>query len=118
MLAEVIHGTLRNLFFAPRVGDFKARQLAVFTGSVVIQGIAMLFIRWIGAMNTWERLRVGLLWVVLTLVFEFVLGLFVLGYSWERMLSDYNIAKGGMMPIGLLVMALSPLVAGKVRTVK
>jgi len=29
MTAEVIHGTLRTLFLAPRVGDFLARQIAV-----------------------------------------------------------------------------------------
>lgn len=118
MLAEVVHGALRMLFLAPWVGDFMARQLAVFTGSAIILAIAAWFIRWIGAVKTGTLLGVGLLWVGLTLLFEFVLGMLVLGYSWERMLSDYKLTEGGLMPIGLLAMALSPLIAAKVRGVK
>ena len=31
---ESVHGTLRVLFLQPLVGDFRARQIAVFTGSL------------------------------------------------------------------------------------
>jgi hypothetical protein len=35
--------------------------------------------------------------------------------SWDRIFSDYRIADGGLMPIGLLVLALAPLLAEKIR---
>jgi len=50
------------------------------------------------------------MWVVLTVGFEIVLGRFAFGLSWERIASDYNIAEGGLMIFGLLVMLLAPLV--------
>jgi hypothetical protein len=34
MAAEVVHGAVRALFLAPAVGDFRARQLAVFSGAL------------------------------------------------------------------------------------
>ena len=53
-------------------------------------------------------------WVILTLIFEVSLGR-LLHLSWERILSDYNLLKGGLMPIGLILTAFSPLAAAKVR---
>lgn len=112
---ESAHGTLRELYLAPLVGDFRARQISVFTGSLLILGVAYLFVRWIRAGSTARLLAVGLLWLFLTLLFEFGLGLFVLGYSWERMASDYDLSRGGLMPFGLVLLTLAPLMAARLR---
>jgi len=71
MTAEVIHGTLRTLFLAPRVGDFLARQIAVGTGSLIILGIVALTRRWLRAESARSQLGVGLLWVVCQLDAKF-----------------------------------------------
>ena len=47
--AEVVHGALRTLYLAPRVGDLRARQLGVFTGSGLILAIARLAAPWLRA---------------------------------------------------------------------
>lgn len=47
-------------------------------------------------------------------MFEFGLGA-ALGYTRERMLSDYNLAAGGYMGFGLLFMFFAPALAAKVR---
>ncbi len=114
MGAEVIHGILRALFLAPKVGDLRARQLGVFTGSLLILVIAYLSIGWVGVRNK-SLLAVGFAWLLLTLAFEIGFGHFVFGYSWERLASDYNLSKGGLLPVGLLVLFLSPLIAAKLR---
>jgi hypothetical protein len=40
MSVEVVQGIARTLFLAPVVGDFRARQLAVVSGSLLIVSIA------------------------------------------------------------------------------
>jgi hypothetical protein len=117
ILAETLHGILRTLWLAPYVGDFRARQLSVFTGAIIILLIAIAFVRWIRASQVSELLSIGVLWLVLTVSFEVVLGRFVLGYSWERITSDYNLLQGGLLSIGLVFLTLSPFIAGKVRGV-
>src|SRR3954465_789887 len=84
MAGEVLHGVARTLFLAPVLGDFRARQVAVFTGSVLILMVAMLFIRWIGPANTSETVAVGILWLVLTLAFEIEFGRYILRAPWSR----------------------------------
>ena len=114
---EVVHGIARTLLLAPVVGDFRARQFAVFSGSLLILLISSLTIRWMRVDKTRWLVAVGMLWVVLTLAFEVTLGRVILDYSWDRLASDYNLRKGGLLPIGLTVMAMSPLLAARLRGV-
>lgn len=115
IVAESIHGTLRQLFLAPLIGDFPARRVSVFTASLVIFLITYLFIRWISAPTDKALLGIGLVWVILTVSFEFILGILVLSYTWERILEDYDISRGGLMGFGLLFMFFAPYVADKLR---
>jgi hypothetical protein len=113
--AEIKHGIARGILLRPYMGDLWTRQIGVFSGSVIFFAIALAFVRWIGATRPSQLLRVGALWLVLTTVFEVYFGRFVLGYSWERIRSDYDPSEGGLLPVGLVLLALSPYVAGKVR---
>jgi hypothetical protein len=115
MAAEVVHGIARTFFLTPLVGDFLARQVAVFTGSLLILLIATLLIRWLPAGTARSLVMIGVAWVVLTLMFEVVLGRLILEYSWDRLASDYNVVHGGLLPIGLALMATSPLIASRLR---
>jgi hypothetical protein len=115
-VAESIHGTIRQLFIAPAIGDLPARQIGVFIGSAIVFAIAWLCILWIGAVTVGQQLRVGALWVMLIVAFEIGLGL-SLGYSRERMLSDYDLADGGLMGFGLLFLLFAPMMAAKIRGV-
>jgi hypothetical protein len=117
MCIEVVHGTLRTIFLAPLIGDFLARQLSVLTGSLLILTVAFLFVRWIRASTTGSLLIVGLLWLLLTLLFEFCFGHFILGLSWERLASDYDLRHGGLLTLGLVVLMFAPLMAAKLRDI-
>lgn len=115
IFAEMLHGTARALWLEPVVGEFRARQIAVFIGSGIILAIAISLIRWIGATNISQLLVIGVLWLCLTVGFEMLLGRLVMGLSWARIASDYNLLQGGLMPIGLLFLTLSPLIAAKLQ---
>lgn len=115
IVVESLHGTLRQVFLAPMVGDFPARRIAVFTGSLLIVAIAALTARWLGARTSNQRLQVGALWVVSTVTFEVLLGRVILGYDWARLIEDYDPSRGGLMLAGLAVMWLSPLIGARLR---
>lgn len=114
VVVESIQGTLRELFVRPAIGDLPARQLGVFTGSLLILLIATVTSRWLGADGAGRQLQVGLAWVFLIVVFEVGLGLAV-GYSPQRILADYQPEKGGWMGIGLLVLLFAPLIGARLR---
>ena len=112
---EIVHGILREVLLVPLVGRFRSNQIGIFTGSVIILLIAYFTICWIGAKRRSELLTVGFHWLLLTVAFEFLFGRFVMGLSWDRLGSDYNLLQGGLMPLGLLLLFFSPLIAENVR---
>ncbi len=114
VVAESLHGALRQAFLVPRIGDLPARQWGVLTGSLIILAIAVATARWIGAGTVGERLRIGAVWTLLILAFECGLGR-ALGFSWERIVSDYDLRQGGFMLFGLLFLFLSPTLAAWLR---
>ena len=114
ILVETLHGAVREIFIAPRIGDLHARQVGVLIGSLIIFGIACLTTRWIGTRTRGASLGVGILWVILTLTFEIVFGR-ISGASWDRISSDYNPASGGFMLFGLAFMCVAPLLAARLR---
>lgn len=114
---ESINGAARIFWLVPLLGDPLAHQVSFVTGSVLILVIATLFIRWLHTSQVPQLLGIGILWFLLTIVFEMCLGLFVLGYSWQQISADYNVLQGGLMPIGLVWLMLSPFIAAKIRRV-
>jgi hypothetical protein len=116
-LAETVHGTMRTIVLEPRVGDLASRQIGVLMGSLMILVIAYLTIDWIGARKAKSLVAVGTLWLVLMLAFEVTLGR-ALGLSWERIMSDYVPSQGGLMIVGMAVLALSPSIAFRLRSLR
>jgi hypothetical protein len=114
MLTETVHGTVREIFIAPVLGDLRARQLGVLIGSALIWLIAWATARWMGAMTQETQLLVGVYWAALTLTFETLLGR-ALGLTWPRIFSDYDLARGGFMVLGILFMVFAPLLAARLR---
>jgi len=113
--AEFLHGVARAVFLVPYVGDFRSRQIGVFTGSAIIFIVAYVLTPRIGARTTRALLSVGTFWLGLTLLFEIGLGRFVFGYSWERLLEDYNFSRGGLLLGGMAFLTASPLIAMRLR---
>lgn len=106
ILAESVQGALRRAVFGPEAA-LAVRQASVVSGVIVVFLIAWLFRRWLPLRSTAAALAVGALWAVLTLAFELGLGR-ALGLSWRALAADYDVARGGLMPLGLLSMALVP----------
>ena len=62
-----------------------------------------------------EAWRIGGLWVVLVLAFEFLAGHYVFGTPWSELLADYNVLRGRIWPLVLVITAVAPYVAGRAR---
>jgi hypothetical protein len=116
MAVEFLHGTVRWVFLRPHVGDFRSGQIGVFTGTPLIL-LAVYFCEpRLRVRSNGERLQIGLLWLGLTLAFEFSFGHYAMHRSWESIGAEYNLLHGGLMPIGLLIFVFSPWIAGELRS--
>jgi hypothetical protein len=114
IIAEIIHGILRRMFILPVVGMVVGSQVGVYIGSALIMTIVYCASPYLHFQTARQRLNVGLLWLVLTLIFEFSFGYFVAGSSLESILLDYNLFAGGLLPFGMLILAFSPFFASRI----
>jgi hypothetical protein len=111
---ETLHGIVRQVFIAPNIGDLPARQLGVFTGSLLILAVVWFFYEWLQVVTVKGQLVVGAGWCVLTILFEVSLGL-ALRLSWQRLLADYDIRQGGLMLFGMLILVFSLRIVSLIR---
>lgn len=112
---EMVHGIARAMFLVPVVGDFRSRQIGVFTGTLLILGVAYLLAPWLRPPDAGATFRIGALWLGLTLAFEFGFGHYVFGRSWTSLAEDYDLLHGGLLPLGLLMEALAPWIVWRIR---
>lgn len=106
MAGESLHGVLRRLLFDPDV-LFALRQVSIVVGAAIVFAVTWFCLPWMRLRSTGAALAIGGLWVALTLAFEAALGR-ASGADWPRILAEYDVTRGGLMPFGLLFMALTP----------
>lgn len=109
----VVHGALREHWLTPRVGELRARQLGCVTGSVLVLAVTWLALPWLALETGGAQVRVGLLWLVLTIAFEGVFGRAVAGLPRRRLLHDYDVRRGRLWTAVLATTFLAPWIAAR-----
>ena len=117
--AEVLHGILRTKLLNPRVGDRRARQIGVITGVLLNFLITWLALPWMltgKTAQTGQLLAIGGMWLGLMLAFDVGFGRWVFRFTWERIDRDFDLRRGGLLGLGMLLLGLSPWLAAWLRS--
>jgi len=113
----VTNGIVREIAYADTVGDHAAHQLSTFTLIAMIAGYTWWLERRWPLASTADALRVGSLWVVMTVAFEFGFGHYVDGASWSTLLADYDLTRGNLWILVLVTIAAAPSLVGRTSAV-
>lgn len=114
LLVAVLNGVLRETFLLPRLGAPWGLLLSGAFLSVLVLIAAYLALSWLGTRHAPHLWGIGFGWLALTLIFEFSFGLWQ-GQSWPTLLEAYTFKSGNLWPVVLVVVALAPIAAAKVR---
>jgi len=114
VVAETINGILRRLYLEPVVGSLQAAHIGLVVALALIFVICLATSRWLGLRSKLGWMQVGLVLVVLMLAFEIGLGR-AMGYSWDRILADYDPSRGGLMLLGMIGLLYAPRFAARLR---
>ena len=111
----ILNGLIRESLYARHMGELSAHQLSVLS-FILLFGIYVWFILpWLKPEKITQALRIGLTWLVLTILFEFIFGHYVVGNPWETLFHDYNLIQGRLWIIVLLWIFSSPWVIYRLR---
>lgn len=115
VVVAILNGGFREKVLVPAIGATMALPLSGVLLAVLVFLVTLLLISFIGSSEPKIYIWVGILWIVLTLSFEFLFGHFIAGKPWQEIMQVFNIQKGELFTVVLLVTAISPWVAAKLR---
>jgi len=113
VVAGILNGVFRESFITPEVGEHAGHVISTIILICVILAVTYLFISnsKINYTRT-DLLLIGAFWLMLTILFEFGFGHYVIGHSWSKLFADYNILKGRVWSLVLLTTFIAPLLIG------
>jgi len=112
-ILAIINGVIRNKFYTPKIGEYPGHVVSTIIGICFVVVLTYLFLRFIRIdYSNLDLLLIGGFWVILTVLFEFVFGHYVIGHSWGKLLADYNILQGRLWSLFLLAELISPILFG------
>ena len=129
VIIAIINGIIRQLFFTNYADELGSHQLSVISGITFFAKWANLDledsplwiageIRIVGIESAHMAIKIGLMWLVMTVIFEFIFGHYVMGNSWEKLLHDYNLLEGRLWVVVLIWTTISPYVFYLIRKQK
>jgi len=105
----IVNGLLRNSVYTLVMNELHAHQLSAVSFAVFFGIYVWYIMKWVKLSSKKDALLLGLVWIFLTISFEFLFGHFVMGNSWEKLFHDYNLFAGRVWVLVLLWIALSPI---------
>jgi hypothetical protein len=106
----IANGVIRQTTYGKAVSDLAAHQISTAT-AVLATGAVVWFVHRVWAIESASQAwSIGLLWLIMTIAFEFGFGHFVAGHSWASLLADYNLFNGRVWCLFLIWMTIMPFV--------
>ena len=114
LLGAIANGGFREAALLPLLGTTPAYLVSGVLLALLILAVALGCLRWLGVRSRPQALRTGVLWLLLTLCFEFGFGR-LQGKPWPVLLEAYTFQDGNLWPLVLLVTVFAPLIALRIR---
>lgn len=118
LVVAILNAGLRNAVITPRLGEPAGHVISTVTACAVFLVLMWFTLPWAGARGRRELVLIGVVWVILTVTFEFVAGHYLFGTSWDKLLTDYNVFRGRVWVAVLIVILLGPLCMGRLRGIR
>lgn len=111
----VANGLFRESVLVSNLGESIALPVSGMLLSLIVFIVTCLSFPLFGKNNALTYFLIGLQWVLMTLLFEFLFGHYVIGKTWSDILEVFNIMKGNLFIFVLIVSLFSPLLVAKIK---
>jgi hypothetical protein len=112
----LLNATIRQVAYARYVSEGQAHQISTLTICILVGVYAWALGGFWKLQSPGQAIGVGLMWMVLTVLFEFGFGHYVVGDFWGKLLHAYNILEGRVWGLFIVWVAIAPYVFYRVRS--
>jgi len=113
--AETLHGILRTVWLAPKVGKDLAIRLSMVSGTALAFLVCATLVPGIGLQGLWPHLYLGLTLAAFMAAFDVFIGRAIMRFKWSRIWQDFNPASGNYLSVGLLMLVFQPALVWWIR---
>jgi hypothetical protein len=106
----VINGAIREGWYGKFLNELQAHQLSTATGVLLFGIYIWVLVRLWRPASAGQALIIGLVWLGMTVAFEFLFGHYVAKRPWRDLLHDYNLFAGRVWVLVLVWVTLAPCV--------
>jgi hypothetical protein len=110
IVIAILNGALRQGIYVTFLDNLSAHQLSVVSGIIFFALYIWIITGKWRIKSSKESVQIGLMWLLMTIIFEFLFGHFVMGHTWEKLLYDYNILEGRLWIVVLIWVTISPFI--------
>jgi len=111
----IANGALREAVLVPMLGKTGGLVLSGLLLSLFVLVVAFAFVRLNPGVTALQGILIGILWLCLTLAFEFGFGRWVQHKPWAELFEAYTFKGGNIWPVVLVVSLLAPYLAARMR---
>jgi hypothetical protein len=112
----ILNGAIREKAYGPFMGELPAHQLSTFIIILLFGAYIWVLTGTYPIESPTQALIIGVMWLIMTVIFEFVFGHFVMGHLWSGLLQDYNLFKGRVWSLVLIWASVAPYLFYRIRS--
>lgn len=110
-ILAILNGSLRQFAYGNYMPELLAHQLSTFLLVFFFLLCMFSFFKLTHLQySQTQLLLMGSAWLLMTILFEFGFGHFVIGHSWQKLFADYNLLAGRLWPLLLLATLIGPYI--------
>lgn len=116
VILAIINGLIREKVYGPSMSELSAHQLSSFI-AIILFGLYIYVLTGLFAIKSaGQAWMIGGIWLVMTIIFEFLFGHYVAGHAWSKLLHDYNLLQGRVWLLVLAWTTVAPYLFYRLRS--
>jgi hypothetical protein len=106
----IVNGAFRGAWYGKHMRELRAHQLSTLSAVLLFGAYIWFVMRILPPDTAGQAVAIGLVWLGLTVLFEFMFGHYVAGLTWSKLLYDYNLCAGRVWVAVLIWVAVTPYI--------
>jgi hypothetical protein len=108
VLIAIVNGAIREGWYGKHVSELQAHQLSTVTGVLLFGVYIWVLLRLWRPESARQAMIIGMVWLAMTVAFEFLFGHYVAKRPWRDLFLDYNLFAGRVWLVVLAWVTLAP----------
>jgi hypothetical protein len=110
VVIALINGAIREGWYGKHVSELQAHQLSTVTGILLFGVYIWVLMRLWRPESAEQAIAIGLVWLGMTVAFEFLFGHYVAKRSWRELRRDYHLFAGRVWLVVLVWVTIASYV--------